>query len=38
MGASDLQKAANRMAFGEQEQEIMGTTGESIGLGLLGIL
>jgi U4/U6 small nuclear ribonucleoprotein PRP31 len=36
LAASDLQKAANRMAFGEAEQEIIGTTGESMGLGLIG--
>ena len=34
-GASDLQKAQNRMAFGEQEEEIIDATGETIGLGLI---
>ena len=34
-GASDLQKAQNRMAFGEQEEEIIDATGETVGLGLI---
>ncbi len=36
MAASDLQKAANRMAFGEQEKEVENFMGESIGLGMIG--
>jgi U4/U6 small nuclear ribonucleoprotein PRP31 len=36
LAGSELQKASNRMAFGEAEEEIIGTTGESIGLGLIG--
>ena len=34
-GVSELQKAQNRMAFGEQEEEIIDATGEMIGLGLI---
>jgi U4/U6 small nuclear ribonucleoprotein PRP31 len=36
LAPSDLQKAANRIAFGEAEEEIVGTTGEMIGLGMIG--
>ena len=36
LGASELQKASNRMAFGEAEDEVIGTTGETIGLGMIG--
>jgi U4/U6 small nuclear ribonucleoprotein PRP31 len=36
LAGSELRKASNRMAFGEAEEEIIGTTGESIGLGLIG--
>jgi U4/U6 small nuclear ribonucleoprotein PRP31 len=36
LAGSELQKASNRMAFGEAEEEIIGITGESIGLGLIG--
>ena len=36
MAPSDLQKAANRMAFGEAEKEVGEHLGSTSGLGMIG--
>lgn len=36
MAQSDLQKAANRIAFGEAEQEVGEHLGDTVGLGMIG--
>jgi hypothetical protein len=36
MAPSELSKAANRIAFGEQEQEVGFSNGTYVGLGLIG--
>lgn len=36
MAPSDLQKAANRMAFGEAEKEVGEHMGSTMGMGMIG--